>query len=343
VGNRLSSETEAALRAIVREIGSAQGFGEDAREELYAHLEDKTLGYLAGDEKLSEADAVLLARNHFGLARELHCNPGEAQVPVRSSAFARRVAAVVVGDLALCVTFSALRGSDFVLSLIGTEVLFGVVLIFGVVLMLCGMGYFAFSPTPWNRVRTQCNERPAWYLRWRPRSLVLVLGALLLLRWVIPGRLDPFSLPGVTFDRLPYGLEWLGVAFFILWAITWVGWIGKANRSFAALTIGAAVWVALRMSFGASRSLIGWVSPYHDANGDMAFMLLPGGLFRGHGDLLSMSESVLRVLGHNGYIPLLLIVLVTAVYLLQFHLVRATRMYVRNNRSDQQGMPWVTN
>src|SRR5262249_9802013 len=35
-------------------------------EELYGHLEDKLIGYLGGEERLTEADAMILVREHFG-------------------------------------------------------------------------------------------------------------------------------------------------------------------------------------------------------------------------------------------------------------------------------------
>jgi len=64
--SQLSPETETTLRKLAQEIGRSRGLGDDAQEELYGHLEDKTLGYQSGEEGLSEADAVLLTREHFG-------------------------------------------------------------------------------------------------------------------------------------------------------------------------------------------------------------------------------------------------------------------------------------
>ncbi len=63
---QLNSDTIAALRDVAREVGNARGLDDDAQEELFGHLEDKTIGYLAGDETISQADAVLLTRVHFG-------------------------------------------------------------------------------------------------------------------------------------------------------------------------------------------------------------------------------------------------------------------------------------
>jgi len=40
----------------------------DGRKEVAGHIEDKVLGYLNGDEALTEDDALLLAREHFGSA-----------------------------------------------------------------------------------------------------------------------------------------------------------------------------------------------------------------------------------------------------------------------------------
>jgi hypothetical protein len=62
----LSAELESRLREYCdRALGAGELSG-DVREELYAHFRDRVLGYLNREDELSEADAFLLAREHFG-------------------------------------------------------------------------------------------------------------------------------------------------------------------------------------------------------------------------------------------------------------------------------------
>ena len=76
--NSISPEMEKRIRALCDEIVSAEALDADLHEELYSHIEDKILGYLDGEETLSEADAFLLAREHFGDRRLVREELGEA-------------------------------------------------------------------------------------------------------------------------------------------------------------------------------------------------------------------------------------------------------------------------
>jgi hypothetical protein len=62
----LSPETQSQIRALCESIARRDQLGEDVQEELRGHIEDKVLGYLDGKEALTEEDALLLAREHFG-------------------------------------------------------------------------------------------------------------------------------------------------------------------------------------------------------------------------------------------------------------------------------------
>jgi hypothetical protein len=68
---QLKPETKAAIRGAVEQIASRHELSDETRAELTAHLEDKALAYLAGEEPICEADAVLLARHHLGNPKSL--------------------------------------------------------------------------------------------------------------------------------------------------------------------------------------------------------------------------------------------------------------------------------
>jgi hypothetical protein len=54
------------IHQIVRQLARKQGLDAEEVEEIGAHLEDKLLGYLSGEVRITEGDALLLARAHFG-------------------------------------------------------------------------------------------------------------------------------------------------------------------------------------------------------------------------------------------------------------------------------------
>ena len=62
----ISPDLEKRMHALCDDIASAEGLSAELHDELYAHIEDKMLGYLSGEDSLSEADAFVLAREHFG-------------------------------------------------------------------------------------------------------------------------------------------------------------------------------------------------------------------------------------------------------------------------------------
>jgi hypothetical protein len=83
MAKNLSLETADKLLSLCSQISVANCLDEEIREELYSHLEEKLLAYLSGEEKISEEDALILVREHFGdtaqlteLLREVHSAKG---------------------------------------------------------------------------------------------------------------------------------------------------------------------------------------------------------------------------------------------------------------------------
>ncbi len=64
--DRLSPKIEERIKALCRQISVAHNLDEEIQAELYAHMEDKLLGYLSGAEKLTEKEAFVLVQKHFG-------------------------------------------------------------------------------------------------------------------------------------------------------------------------------------------------------------------------------------------------------------------------------------
>ena len=75
----ISPETTERIRALCRRISVAHDLDDEIQRELFSHMEDKLHGYLSGGEKVTEEDALILVREHFGkpevvrgLFREVH-------------------------------------------------------------------------------------------------------------------------------------------------------------------------------------------------------------------------------------------------------------------------------
>ncbi|MCC6694098.1 MAG: hypothetical protein IT365_00580 [Candidatus Hydrogenedentes bacterium] len=192
MGARLSPETEAALRKLAREIGNSRGLDDDAQEELYGHLEDKTLGYLSGEDGITEADAVLLTREHFGDPGAFPEALAQMPTPFRSSvSLPRRLAAVAVLTLAVGVAFSVVR--LLIALCLDRE---SAVVFFGpagrpwmFVLEAISLGVIFLRLQRWRTLERRGSR--VWYQNCPGSIFAFCVVALIFLDWCVPGvRLD---------------------------------------------------------------------------------------------------------------------------------------------------------
>ena len=62
----LRPKTQDQVRTLCRKISVAHDLDPEIQDELYGHMEDKLLAYLNGEEPVTEDDAFILVREHFG-------------------------------------------------------------------------------------------------------------------------------------------------------------------------------------------------------------------------------------------------------------------------------------
>ncbi|MBX3177945.1 MAG: hypothetical protein KF886_11325 [Candidatus Hydrogenedentes bacterium] len=62
----LNDDTQQKARELARQITVAHDLDPEIQEELYGHIEDKLLAYKSGEERVSDEDAFILVREHFG-------------------------------------------------------------------------------------------------------------------------------------------------------------------------------------------------------------------------------------------------------------------------------------
>jgi len=83
MSDSLNQKTAEKIRTLCSRISVANNLDQEIQEELYSHLEEKLLAYLCGKEKITEDDAFILVREHFGdpanlkgLLKEVHTARG---------------------------------------------------------------------------------------------------------------------------------------------------------------------------------------------------------------------------------------------------------------------------
>ncbi|GMV99681.1 MAG: hypothetical protein AMXMBFR84_08200 [Candidatus Hydrogenedentota bacterium] len=94
----LSDTTQREIDGLASRIARAQGLEEDVALELHHHIEDKVIGYLSSEVPVSEADALLLASNHFGDSRLVKDLLGVAHDHEASKTFTQRLFAVATAS-----------------------------------------------------------------------------------------------------------------------------------------------------------------------------------------------------------------------------------------------------
>jgi len=67
----IPGESSRKIEAFCRDLALRHDLDAQTADELRGHLEDKILGYLSGEVKLTEEDALLLTAAHFGDAQKI--------------------------------------------------------------------------------------------------------------------------------------------------------------------------------------------------------------------------------------------------------------------------------
>jgi len=172
----ISVEMEKRIRELCDEIASAEGLDSELHDELYGHIEDKVLGYLSGEEVLSEADAFLLAREHFGDGVVVRGELEDVHSVVMKTSFYRRFVLAVNVHLGAYFLFGVFQ-SLFVLLLAWTGL--GSV-VFGVLLFVSTPLFFAFEIKvlrSW-KLKEAAGES-IWYRTWSTNKLITLLCSLI--------------------------------------------------------------------------------------------------------------------------------------------------------------------
>src|SRR5215469_8676805 len=98
--NDLSPETQKQIETLTRQISLSQNLDPEIQLELRAHLEDKLHAYLAGQIPLSEADALLLAKSHFGNPAHIQSLFNTVHPTARPLSLFRKCATAILATLA---------------------------------------------------------------------------------------------------------------------------------------------------------------------------------------------------------------------------------------------------
>jgi hypothetical protein len=218
-------------------------------------MEDKLHAYLTGEEPLTEQDAFILVREHFGDPAVLKGLLQDVHAQAVHVTLVRRIAAAATATTGLLAAANLLRLPIGLLAVIwaaktGSIIRFiegaqlcSVFLSTGAVILLCVMLY------RWQR-KLNRNERP-WFLRWRPVSIAAVIALFLVLNRLIPNVMpehDVFT--GESAQAFKYAVALVTVSLIlsrlivpIVTALVWLWWCDRPPRTNFALLYGFLAWL----------------------------------------------------------------------------------------------------
>jgi len=250
VADPLNSNTQEQMQALCRKISVAHDLDPEIQQELYGHMEDKLLAYLTGEEQVTEEDAFILVREHFGdpavlkgLLQDVHAR--EVHVSL-----ARRLAAAFAATTGLMVLLSVLLFLVTVgFIMLGPEDgTFGVpqgIMPIASVLALTGAAVLLFMVLRhWQR-QLDSGRRP-WFLRWQPGSIVALIVVLFLLQKLVPFTYADALMSVTSSTRWTmvvtrlFGV--LGALSLVLQCVAWLWWCDRPPRKARAIVYAFFFW-----------------------------------------------------------------------------------------------------
>ncbi len=110
MGYALNNDIQQQARELARKITVAHDLDPEIQDELYAHIEDKLLAYKSGEEQISDEDAFILVREHFGDAKVIRGLMQEVHREGIRISMLRRVLALVVATSVFYIVLNIFSG-----------------------------------------------------------------------------------------------------------------------------------------------------------------------------------------------------------------------------------------
>lgn len=241
------------MRALCQKITVAYDLDPEIQEELYGHMEDRLLGYMSGEDKLTEEDAYILVREHFGdpaalkgLLHEVH--DASVRTTLARRLTAALVATVAVTALVSLATNAAVLGWGLWAAQNGAaDTIWPVRFWSGAVSAFVATGMLWYVLARWQRQLAQ--GRKPWFVRWPGHWMWMASGAALVPHQVIPFvhvLVEPTSppLPGMN-PGIVAAFVLATNAVLLAQPCAWLWWSDRPPRARQGLAWTAFAWVSL--------------------------------------------------------------------------------------------------
>lgn len=243
----LSLNAQDRLQALCKTISVAYDLDPEIQKELFGHLEDKALAYLQGEESLSEDDAVVLVREHFG-------DPGTLKSLLRAvhrresqNALLRRLGAALTLFLALGTLGKLIHlAADFGVTVLTTVYNAPISISFSAVYPGILMTGVVTTVLLWAVLlrwqRRLDSGKPVWFMLWRASSIRLLLLLLVLAHQLTPSvSFEPTLLakahPAGFTQVLAIVFLGLSLLLFLAKMLAWLWWCDRPPRTLGRVSL----------------------------------------------------------------------------------------------------------
>jgi len=260
----LQDSTQAKARELARQITVAHDLDPEIQEELYGHIEDKLLAYMSGDEPVTQEDALILAREHFGnmkalrnLLHDVHVEAVHVGVGRKALAFIFAGGCIgVLGKTALSTLHLGVFFAGHPLNFVTQQLL-------SLLLAVAMLGALFGVSSRWKRAAS-AGDVP-WYTQWSIARLST---------WALVLTMVSLAVPSVHTESGGSAQPYFGIFFFVAFlgvliaiCAVWLSWVADAPRGTTSTFNAGVVWLALLMV----ASLLPASSVYFGAGAPVAF------------------------------------------------------------------------
>ena len=240
MADELGSETREEMRSLCKKISVAHKLDSDIQEELYAHMEDKLIAYLDGEEQLAEKDAFILVREHFGKASVVK---GLMQDAHRQEAYVslwRRFGAALIATMSVTVVGS--YSANVLVWLWPTTG--GFIFLESIAVLSVIIPWMLL----WRWQRGLDSGHTPWFITRRPMHFLAWVAALLVLQALVPlTHSNNIFLPPTAPAPWRQAVWWLTAAILyaspILHCMMWLWWSDRPPRKAWAVLNTAILWI----------------------------------------------------------------------------------------------------
>lgn len=255
-----SSAMRERLRALCRQITVAEEIDPEIQEELLTHMEDKLRAYLNGSEQVTEEDAFILVREHFGDPAVVKALLQHTHVQESNLSLGRRLVAISAVSMvctAILKISTVMCGAALVWIAARTDPelrIWAYLWTVWSMVSVCALAPILWFVVCWWRRTVDSGSRP-WFIRWPRTRLALLLAGLVLMLYAIPSvTIDGIELGIPTSSTVPTMIAFggMGVACIAiaLQVMAWLWWCDRPPRAKKALSYATLTWALIGAACG---------------------------------------------------------------------------------------------